>query len=233
VNGPSKRELTLAESLYLRELCEVIPRRVNHAGRDSTVRRFVEFVALLEHDGVRTRAMLAVVGMSRQRLARLRREGTPTVKPAPAPPQPPRVFELPAYGEAPSLQAVASTSFVSENIVAVQASTAIIHELAHAMSADASRTARQVVLALGDQNQRRFDLEVAMVRQEIPNALWILYAHDAISLFELRDLLDQYRPTVFHLSAHADKGGVHLVTGEDRQIVAWEWVIDELGKSTH
>lgn len=84
------------------------------------------------------------------------------------------------------------------------------------------------MVAFGDCSQHRFDIEAGRIREELDGTLARLHSHPALRLGQLPRLIDEERPAVLHLAAHASFGGVHLVGEEGQETVAWEMLLDQI-----
>jgi CHAT domain len=92
---------------------------------------------------------------------------------------------------------------------------------------------REMVLLLGDQDERRLDKEASAIRDIVPNPISNIHVENGAQLHDIRDLLDRLRPRIFHITGHSDDGGLYLTSGEERLIVPWESVIAEMTASVH
>ena len=226
-----RRVLTLAEAHALRNAAGAV-----QSGGPAAIDHLLTLVALLESDGARLIEVLETALLTAEGLASLQSQRAPKRLIVPS-----SFFAKEPWASAdrhaPSLprhQSLSANDISSWSASILQSETSTSTSLSVAIDQGNGRHAgRDVLLLLGDQHERRLDLETSTIRRSIPSALTRLHCEVGAHLVDIKDLLDQLRPRIVHVTAHADEEGLYLTRGAERDIVAWERFIAEIEASVH
>lgn len=229
--------LTLAEATLLRERRRAIPDVATHAARLDTVLRFLDVVALLQARGVDPGDIAHAAEIAESQIRRWRRDPAMSRKPSARPraDRTPTNFAIDQGRPNPTTGLLTSDG----STVAIYGHSSINKSATdfpggHETQLSSERSSgTSVVVALGDSGQHRFDLEAGRIRQELFGTLARVHSHPALRIPDVTRLIDEQRPAVLHVAAHATIGGVHLVNDDGRETVPWDMLIDEVLRARH
>lgn len=222
-----RRPLSAGETSLLRELGEA-----QKLSPPSRTRQLVAFVSFLQTDGVLIGEILAALELPNEALQQLG---------ASQPPKPHKRLigkiagELYRQSESTDPQfdhngmEPLESTFLSLNQNQSGTGTTSEPELSNRGPSHAP----DIVLLLGEAEDRPLVRVLDAVRDGLPHYQQQLVEHNATRLEHIIDQLDTHRPSILILAAHADGEGVHFSSDKGRLIVSWADIIGELGASNH